>query len=125
MSEPSNRRDWALALGATLTADLLIFPTVYGMLGAPILSRCVSLLIAYAFSQTLRLGMGRGIAPRAIFQVPGLWPLLAVTVLINFGLFAILNTRAPEIRPILHLLLAWTGSMLFLAFGLSRIKRLR
>ena len=125
MSEPSGRRDWALTLGATLACDLLIFPTLYGMLGAPIPSRIVSLLIAYALSQTLRLCMGRGITPRAIFQVPGLWPLLAVTVLINLGLFAILNTRAPEIRPILHLLLAWTGSALFLAFGLSRIKRLR
>ncbi|MFN3635647.1 MAG: hypothetical protein ACK4UW_05590 [Rhizobium rhizophilum] len=125
MFEGSNRRDWAVTLGVTLAADLLLFPTIHGILGTPILSRSVSLLSAYALSQTLRLCIRRGTSPGAILQVPGLWPLLAVTVLINLGLFAILNTRAPEIRPILHLLLAWTGSMVFLAFGLSRIKRLR
>lgn len=125
MSDRSNRFDWSVTLGVTLAADLLLFPMVYGLLDAPLMSRAISLVVAYALSQILRLGMGRGISPRALFQVPGLWPLLAVTVMINLGLFGFLNGRAPDIRPILHLLLAWVGSLLFLSFGLSRIKRLR
>lgn len=121
----SDRRNWLVTLGVTLAADLLLFPIVYALLEAPVSSRAVSILLAYALSQMLRLGTGQGTSPRAIMQVPGLWPLLAVTVLINFGLFGSLNARAPEIRPVLHLLLAWAGSLLFLTFGLSRIKRLR
>ncbi|MBU0739736.1 MAG: hypothetical protein KJ981_06320 [Alphaproteobacteria bacterium] len=125
MSDRSNRFDSSVTLGVTLAADLLLFPMIFAVLDAPLMSRAVSLVVAYAVSQILRLGIGRGISPRALLQVPGLWPLLAVTVLINFGLFVILNARAPDIRPILHLLLAWAGSLLFLSFGSSRIKRLR
>lgn len=125
MSDRSRWLDWAVTLGITVAADLLLFPMIFGVLDVPLMSRAGSLVVAYALSQILRLGIGRGISPRSLFQVPGLWPLLAVTVLINFGLFGFLNARAPEIRPILHLLLAWAGSLLFLSFGYSRIKRLR
>ncbi|MDH4439353.1 MAG: hypothetical protein QE284_03110 [Rhizobium sp.] len=125
MSERSNRLSWLLTLVATLTADIVLFPTIFAVLDSRILSRCVSLLIAYALSQGLRLVTRLGKPPAAVLHVPGLWPLLAVTTLINFGLFGILNARAPEIQPIFHLLLAWAASLLFMAFGLYRIKRLR
>lgn len=125
MSERSSRLHWSVTLGVTLAADLLLFPVLIAVLEAPLLSRSASLLIAYVLSQLLRLGSGLGKSPAAIVHVPGLWPLLVITVLINLGLFGILNGRAPEIQPLLHMLLAWAGSLVFLTFGLSRIRRFR
>ncbi|PYB77846.1 hypothetical protein DMY87_05770 [Rhizobium wuzhouense] len=125
MSERRNRLDWRVTLGITIVADLVLFPMILTALEAPILSRGVSFLTAYAVSQMLRATTGLGKSPGAILQVPGLWPLLAITGLINFGLFGILNARAPEIQPILHLLLAWAAALLFIAFGVYRIKRFR
>ena len=125
MSEGGNRLDWSVTLAVTVVTDLALFPLILFTLHTPILARGVSLVVAYAVSQLVRATVQRGKSPAAILQVPGLWPLLAITCLINVGLFGILSARAPEIRPVLHLLLVWIGSLLFIAYGLSRIKRFR
>jgi hypothetical protein len=48
-----------------------------------------------------------------------------VSILLSFGLFALLAFRAPQVQPLLHLLISWFAALLFELLGLMRLRRLR
>ncbi|CDZ68689.1 Hypothetical protein NGAL_HAMBI2610_02820 [Neorhizobium galegae bv. orientalis] len=67
------------------------------------------------------------IAPMARDQgrQPGFWPLVAVGLVLNYGVFAALASRAPHVQPLVHLGFCWAGTLIFGGFGLYRIRRWR
>jgi hypothetical protein len=56
---------------------------------------------------------------------PGFWPLVAIGLVLNYGIFAALASRAPHVQPLVHLSFCWAGTLLFGGFGLYRIRRWR
>jgi len=85
---------------------------------ARLLSLCAALAIAGLLSKCLP-------APVQAGRRPGLLPLIVVSVVLNYGVFAILSMRTPEIQPLVHLAAAWLGTLLFCLFGVWRIRRWR
>ncbi|EUC00568.1 hypothetical protein PMI07_003854 [Rhizobium sp. CF080] len=68
-----------------------------------------------------------GIVPTARDQArqPGFWPLVAVGLVLNYGVFAALASRAPHVQPLVHLGFSWACTLIFGGFGLYRIRRWR
>ena len=64
-------------------------------------------------------------APVSLAQRPGLRPLLAVVVLLSYGIFAVLTIRAQQVQPLAHFGASWLGAVAFLIAGLWRIRRWR
>lgn len=56
---------------------------------------------------------------------PGFWPLVTIGLVLNYGIFAALASRAPHVQPLVHLGFCWAGTLLFGGFGLYRIRRWR
>ncbi|MBP2559684.1 hypothetical protein J2T08_000367 [Neorhizobium galegae] len=56
---------------------------------------------------------------------PGLWPLVTIGLVLNYGIFAALASRAPHVQPLVHLSFSWACTLLFGGFGLYRIRRWR
>ncbi|WP_156379221.1 hypothetical protein [Rhizobium sp. Root149] len=123
MSERRERTDWLVMAGVTVLADLMLFMVLDTSMQGLVLSRLMSLVLAYGIAQAIRLLTGFGKPPRAFVERPGLWPLVVITVVVNTGLFVVLSERAPIVQPVVHLVLSWLGSLAFLAFGLKRIRR--
>jgi asparagine N-glycosylation enzyme membrane subunit Stt3 len=111
-----------LLLALVLADGVLLFAltraTEFGALAA----RFVSLGLGAAMAVVLN----RLLSPRmALANQPGLRPLLAVVVLLDYGIFAALAIRAPEIQPLAHFGASWLASLAFLFVGLRRIRRWR
>lgn len=64
-------------------------------------------------------------AARDQARQPGFWPLVAIGLALNYGVFATLATRAPHVQPLVHLGFSWACTLLFGGFGLYRIRRWR
>ncbi len=66
-----------------------------------------------------------GIFPTARDQArqPGFWPLVAIGLVLNYGIFAALASRAPHVQPLVHLGFSWVCTLIFGGFGLYRIRR--
>lgn len=125
MSDKREAADWLVLLGVTVGADLLLFSVIDSQVQRLLVSRLLSLVLAFGIAQGVRLASGYGKPAQALFERPGLWPLIAITIILNTGLFVFLSERAPIVQPIVHLALAWLGSLAFLGFGLHRIRRFK
>lgn len=64
-------------------------------------------------------------AARDQARQPGFWPLVAIGLALNYGVFAALASRAPHVQPLVHLGFSWACTLLFGGFGLYRIRRWR
>ena len=116
-----NRPRFIILLAALIIIDavLLQFLTVQLNLGS-LIDRLVSLA-----------GGVMGVALLARFALSpalqkypaGFWPLVAVGLLLSYGIFAALAARAPHVQPLVHLAVAWIGAIAFGAFGFWRIGR--
>ena len=125
MSDKRDIANWLVLLGITVGADLLLYTLIDAQLQRLLVSRLLSLALAYAIAQSFRIVTGFGKPIRAFVEQPGLWPLVVITIIVNTGLFVVLSERAPLVQPVIHLGLSWLGSLAFLAFGLKRIRRFR
>lgn len=123
MSDKRETANWLVLLGITICADLLLFPMIEAQVQRLVVSRLLSLVTAYGIAQIIRLVSGFGKPPSALFERPGLWPLVVITTVLNTALLVFLNDRAPLVQLAVHLALAWLGSLVFLGFGLRRIRR--
>lgn len=56
---------------------------------------------------------------------PGFWPLAVIGLVLNYGIFAALASRAPQVQPLVHLGFSWICTLFFGGFGLYRIRRWR
>lgn len=125
MSGKRESADWLVLLGTTAGADLLLFWMIDAQVQRLVVSRLLSLVLAFGIAQGVRLASGYGKPARALLEPPGLWPLIVIAIILNTGLFVFLSERAPIVQPLVHLALAWLGSLAFLGFGLYRIRRFK
>jgi hypothetical protein len=96
------------------------------------LTRATELCVLAA--RLVSLGLGAAVATLlnkrlperlALTNQPGLRPLLAVVVLLEYGIFAALTIRAEQVQPLAHFGASWLGALAFLFVGLRRIRRWR
>ena len=104
-----------IALDAAL---LHILITVFGL--GPLVARLLSLGGAIAVCTIILRVTRPSDAPPS---PPGLRPLVSVSLLLSFSLFALLATRAPQVQPLLHLSLSWVAALLFWLLGYFRLRR--
>jgi zinc transporter ZupT len=56
---------------------------------------------------------------------PGFWALVTIGLVLNYGIFVALASRAPQVQPLVHFGFAWACALIFGGFGLYRIRRWR
>ncbi len=106
---------------AAAATDALLLLWLHGH-GLPLIAaRAVSLAAGAAVFLLLLRTSGQ----RRQKTAPGLRPLLAVALLLNYGLFVLLANRAPQLQPLIPLLFSWLAALAFTTFGLWRIRRFR
>ncbi|MCK8780406.1 hypothetical protein M0654_10465 [Rhizobium sp. NTR19] len=108
----------SLLLIALDAALLHILTTVFSL--APPVARLLSLGGAIAVCAIIQRVTRPSDAPPS---PPELRPLVSVSLLLSFSLFALLATRAPQVQPLLHLSLSWVAALLFWLLGYLRLRR--
>ncbi|CDZ58024.1 hypothetical protein [Neorhizobium galegae] len=119
----TNRVRFAILLALLIIVDALLLQLLTTATGAgTLIDRLISLGAGLVAALILH-----GIVPTARDQArqPGFWPLVAVGVVLNYGVFAALASRAPHVQPLVHLGFSWAGTLIFGGFGLYRIRRWR
>lgn len=101
-----------------LLLQILTTETEAGTLMDRLLSLGAGLVAALILHQIIPAARDRA-------RQPGFWPLVAVGLALNYGVFAALASRAPHVQPLVHLGFSWVCTLVFGAFGLYRIRRWR
>lgn len=119
----TSRARFAILLALLITVDALLLQvlateTEAGTLVDRLMSLSGGLVAALALHRIL---------PAASDHVrqPGFWPLVTIGLVLNYGIFAALASRAPQVQPLVHFGFAWACALVFGGFGLYRIRRWR
>ncbi|CAN7593309.1 hypothetical protein [Neorhizobium sp. LjRoot104] len=119
----TRRARLALLLALLILVDALLLQaltmeTEAGVLLDRLLSLGAGLLTALILHRLLPAAANRR-------HQPGFWPLVAIGLVLNYGIFAALASRAPHVQPLVHLSFSWACTLMFGGFGLYRIRRWR
>lgn len=120
----ANRSELLLRFAALLllglAADALFFHLLLNAAFGPLPTRTVSLLaslgIMLAMLQPIYLTLGN----RLSIGRPGIFAILLIAAVLNYGLYAALLLSLPDLQPLAAMVLATAASMVFSFFGYSR-----
>lgn len=116
----TSRARFALLLALLIFVDALLLQALTMETGAGVL---LGRLISLGAGLVTALILHR-LLPAAANQPhqPGFWPLVTIGLVLNYGIFAALTSRAPHVQPLVHLSFSWACTLLFGGFGLYRIR---
>lgn len=116
-----NRLRFLLLFAVLIIVDAAMLQVLITETGvSSLIDRLISLGCGFAAaSLTARFGL----TSTAKRYPAGFWPLVIVGLLLSYGIFAALAARAPHVQPLVHLAVAWIGTVAFGAFGIWRIGR--
>ena len=82
---------------------------------ARLASLAAACLTVFLTARLLHRGTGR--------IMPGMRPLLAVSLLISLVLFVVLANHLPHVRLIAHFILSWLAGLAFAGLGTLRLRK--